>query len=50
MDWVEIAWVVGYTAGVVAAFWLGLTVGYRVKLRRASRLQWPERPTPGWVK
>ena len=38
---------------VAAAFWLGLTVGYRVKLRRASRLEWPERPwfvSPLWTK
>ena len=43
MDWNLIVWIAGQGLLVVAAFWLGLTVGYRMKLRRASRLEWAER-------
>ena len=48
MDWNLIAWIAGQGALVGLTFWLGLTVGYRVKLRRASRLTWPDRPDSTW--
>ena len=43
MDWKLIAFYAVPLLTLLAVFWLGLTVGYRVKLRRASRLCWPER-------
>ncbi len=45
MDWENIILVAVLLFTYGCVFWLGLTGGYRMKFRRASRLTWPERPT-----